>query len=146
MAIAQINGLTWNGERVPSIPIANQNDSAARVTFQIMKLFPMNATGASESDWYWTQEYEHKSNTSSHEAPARFIQCINPEVVPAHLIEHTTLQGMQSTYTFKSNELRGIAAGMFQQLANELPNIPQASFTDSFPYRSTSGEQLFYNN
>lgn len=146
MAIVQINGLTWNGERVPSIPLANQHDSAATLTYQIMKLVPMNATGTSESDWCWTQEYEHKSSTPSHEAPARFVQCINPEVVLSHLIENTRLQGIQSTYTFKSNELRGIAAGMFQQLANELPNLPQASFTDSFPYRSPSGEHLFYNN
>lgn len=142
VSIVHINGLTWNGERVASIPLSNQEDSSAQVTYQIMRLCPTSATIANMSDWYWTQEYEHKSGLPSHEIPARFVQCINPEIVPLNSIENTTLQGIQSTYIFKSADLQGIAAGMFQQLANELPNLPQASFTDSFPYRSQSGKHL----
>ena len=105
LAVVQINGLTWNAERVVGIPLASLSDSSGRVSYQIMKLLSIKPVEGTESDWYWAQDYERASGSPSYEVPARYIQCINPEIVTGQLIESANLQGLQSTYTFSSTNL-----------------------------------------
>lgn len=134
LAIVQVNQIKIDGRTAESIETSILAEDIVVIGCQILSLVPdavFSGNGGAKSldaDWRWTLKYD-----ASLKIPGKFIQAINPIV--------TTVDCNAPTYLFRSDEMRALAAGLFDPLEpSDVALVPEVKVTPTFPYRESDGE------
>lgn len=86
-----------------------------------------------EDDWEWNGSFE--AGSAFQNVEGRWIDLINPTVRRASRGRNSG----NDTYTFRSSELRAMAAALQERLGNDILLLPEIRQSASFPYRSLDG-------
>ncbi|PPQ86817.1 hypothetical protein CVT26_000971 [Gymnopilus dilepis] len=84
-------------------------------------------------DWEWIGTFEDQG--SFREADGRCFELIDPVLLPASRGRNAG----SKTYTFRTSELRGLAALVHERVRNDVHELPLVTLSDTFPYRSPAG-------
>lgn len=131
LCVGEINSIKINNDSFfTSIRLADLRElEKVTISIQVLGLRPSTSDDDSslQSDW---RSYRIKETTL--EVPGKFIQPVNPQLVPRGL--------GNMFYLFQGSFLVGLAATIFGQLTRknvkELPSLP---LTNDFPYREVNG-------
>lgn len=137
LAVIQVLGIRRDGKDIQSISSHLLIEPSTRVNGQIMKLSPILVDDSTShqfgsADWEWNGSLE--PGGVLRDLYGRFISQADPQLQRASRGQNMG----EDTYVFKTNELRGIAAVMFERLS--MDTLPRVSITESFPYRTSNGK------
>jgi hypothetical protein len=99
------------------------------ITVRVMRL--QGVKDCAEGDWEWTGEFEP---TTCH-VEGRWLQVLDPGIA----YSSRPSKDRMPTYCFHTYELISIASLLFGNLHDEIDNLPNILWTDTFPYRTSAG-------
>ncbi|KAF9536838.1 hypothetical protein CPC08DRAFT_771434 [Agrocybe pediades] len=138
LAVFQVSGIRQDSKDVQSLPLEYINEPNVRISGQVMQLSLISSTpSVDEPDWEWTGTFEPRGFLRDIEGS--WIEVIDPALQAASS-KRTTLD---ETYGFRTSELRGMAAILYERTKDDMSRLPSVPVTDSFPYRSETGQACF---
>lgn len=130
LAVVQILAIKEHGTQIGQLPVGLLGQPHIRFTVRIMR-FNSRVAEDNEGDW----ESTGQCDTGSHEIDGRYLQMINPTVLPPTRAGQTA-----PYYTMHSAELISIACLMFGRLESHSDHFPEVKWTEAFPYRAPNGK------
>ena len=138
--MAQIIGLSQHGSgQVQAIAADQLSHPDTRVKLQLMQFVPVfTGTESDDSDWEWNGCFElsGSGNTSFFEVEGRYVQALNPAIA---LRSRLGQNRVSMTYRLLSQNLMVIAEILYRTCQSDLDQIPNVTWTSTFPYRTSNG-------
>lgn len=138
LAIIQICDIKCGGQSTCTLRVEELASADVRVKFEVLSLRPISpSVDNREADWMWNGRFEPFRSSSTREVEGRAIQPINPQLA-SDVTLRTTGGISQSTYHFRTTELRALACELFRSGLSDVAwaEVPR---TNMFPYRTLTG-------
>jgi hypothetical protein len=138
LSVAQVVEIKCDGLAVQGISTRLFSEPNVKLKVQIMRLVALKETGQIvEGDWEWTGQFERLAGSNSIcSVESRWVQLLDPSVISS---ARDGKDGMM-TYAFQSQELMAITALLYNVVQAEVDSLPCVPWSDTFPYRTLSGE------
>ncbi|KZS88742.1 hypothetical protein SISNIDRAFT_469824 [Sistotremastrum niveocremeum HHB9708] len=135
LAVGEVLTIKQANKRMDSIQTDRLKDRTITLTLRIMHLSlrtqDAQTASGNQADWEWK-----RTHGDTITVPARLCQLINPPVESS--------AGRPPTFIFQSDELRSVAASLYDSLSREdWAQIPTVSEDPNFPYRNEADEACF---